>query len=252
MHTETKVVKFDKINEACDYINERLKRKGFLKKDDFLKISTDNLNEITLENLSNDRLLINTLNKLLNNLESLELKLIAQNERIKQQDVEILKREAVKVNTKVIEKIKPPIVIKPLNKPSSKPLKQGKLVIRNLQVQLKKYEVIIEQLRNQLKQRNKNDLTWEINPNISIDVAQEQFTLSTTDISQELNKKINECKHLKITIRILADFMKETNSYLFTRFVLMMDKPKPKIPKLMGNDELDELVKDWFEIMHEI
>ncbi|AET38605.1 uncharacterized protein Ecym_3096 [Eremothecium cymbalariae DBVPG len=303
--------KFDRIQDASEYINGELKRKGYLKESEtilFHATTSGSLTsaagasqtataapataathdspplmdeETTMALLTNDKLLINTFNKLLNSVSALQAQLLEQEARIKllehQRHHDHVKGQRARERSPLPRRtMTPPHAFSasaptspppagaaraPAAAPAWAPPRQH----RPAQAQLRKQQLLVDQLRAQLKTASRGpsqplDVTWH-GPSLPSLGPATGDAPPLTDLSVCMRKLAEEHSGTVAALRKAKGLIEEANRYVYTRFVLDLAPPPAPPPARApgrgpgeahlpggGDPELDELARDWHEI----
>ncbi|AMD22894.1 HHR125Cp [Eremothecium sinecaudum] len=263
-------MKYERLEDAATFINERLRRAGYLR--DIETICVHGAPEsplladtaaglVTEAQIANDKLVINTLNKLLNGIEALQKQLLAQEGRIKQLQRERPRsRDTSPSATKSHSRPSasptpvPPIAITAqpapaLNRPQSRSIRKP-IIDRAAQAQLRKYRLFIHHLRSQLRTSSRNtrpqDLTWH---QVALpDVKKRPIPPVTTDLSKSLCSLTKQHAASQAALKDAKTFIEDANRYVYTRFVLDLRPSPPQSPHTSRDPALAELFRDWHEI----
>lgn len=244
--------RFPSIHDAASYVNEELHRRALLPASQKLRFRStdDKALQPQLASVNNDRLLINTIHKLLKALDRAE------------QVPETGPAEAVELPSP-----KP----KPAPARASPPkTKVVKPTSRHTLASLRRYEVTIEQLRDKLR-LDGPDLTWQVSPLpepsahvTSNKLTRDQDPDATTAL---LRKLIAHRDGSEKALAAVTEFLQASNSFLYTRCVhncecsvpppvaIAQKQEKAEEPDLVAPIELaeclgklQELVDDWHDI----
>lgn len=282
-------VKFDKIAEAAAYINDRLVKKGFIKSNEKLlfnsvnyevlvsndkpnvddtngvngenprhhSVESDSKNEmpsaglISMSMINNDKLVINTMHKLLKALEKTEERCQLVHKSVPSDVAPIKESPPAPERIRTAPyRISKPIVTKVPAPPLPKSKDKSQLV------QLRRYKIMVEQLRLQLHGKaNKSDVTWSSSSAI-MGSANNEAQTKADNASDLLRKLIQENSVNNRVMYHLYLFLELVNKYVYSKFVLQIDCDTPeRIPldrettSTTTTQELQELVNDFYEII---
>ncbi|SCU85750.1 LANO_0C05204g1_1 [Lachancea nothofagi CBS 11611] len=239
--------KFSSIHDAAQYVNDELQRRAILPAPRRLLFHT--VDDLTLEpqltRINNDKLIINTIHKLLKKLDE------AENPESR--------ADSPKDLTPTLNS--PPTIRGKLN--SDK--KVVKSASRQTQVALRRHEVILEQLRAKLK-HDGPDLTWFTRP-IPRSHGIEQLKSSNDTTTILLQNLISHKTTTSAALDKIVDFLQSCNGFLYTRCVhdcecqvpsrvdLRFNETNTSLKQLDTDDnlgesllKLQELLNDWHDI----
>lgn len=246
--------KFANVQDALDYINSRLVLKGFIKSNESLHFDKD-------VDIANTKLIINTFNKVLKSLENKNTQLYELQSELKKQ------RDSTKIVPKVSQSPPPPppssrIITKPVKVVKLHHQKLDKLsnVTRTYKVNLNRLQSTIDELRSQIQsERNRKlaskDLTWQIHQDIT---THNPTTPNPSEIIKEYQDQLSSLLKSQTTQQKLQShllkFLDNVNRYTYSTSILgipdmELKQQDPDDFKQFHNDELLELINDWYEIV---
>ncbi|CUS22581.1 LAQU0S06e01288g1_1 [Lachancea quebecensis] len=244
--------RFSSIHDAASYVNEELHRRALLPASQKLRFRStdDKALQPQLASVNNDKLVINTIHKLLKALDRAELA-----------------SETDSIETPELPSPKPkpaPARISPYKTKVVKPTSRHTLA------SLRRYEVTIEQLRDKLR-LDGPDLTWQISPlpepsvHVTSDDSSRDQDAGT--VSVLLRKLIAHRAGSEKVLAAVTEFLQASNSFLYTRCVHNCECSVPPPIAIAPTQEnateqdsaepaeleehlskLQELVDDWHDI----
>ncbi|ADJ41744.1 AGR294C-Ap [Eremothecium gossypii ATCC 10895] len=247
-------MKFDKVQDALAYVNEQLRRKGFLRESEALRLRPHADDDAGLLQLADDRRAINTINKLLNRVAALEAQLRAQESRVpRERSARDRSPRRSPPSRSPPPRSPPPRSPRspPPRSPASAPVGRARTFRpdRAAQAQLRRLQLRVDQLREQLHAASRAggppDVTWGAPlplPDPAADPPGPQADLPTAlaDLAREHTAAAAALRDAKL-------LLEHTNRYVYTKFVLGLrpDLPPPPLPE---DPDLRELLRDWDEI----
>ncbi|SCU90497.1 LADA_0F04522g1_1 [Lachancea dasiensis] len=238
--------KFSSIHDAARYVNEELHRRSVLPASRKLLFPTiDDTLEPQLARINNDKLIINTIHKLLKRLDEAEDATV-EDLTPKDHTLDIDDNGSFSVKARGTSENK---VVKPDS--------------RHAQVSLRRYEVTLEQLRSRLKQKGP-DLTWSTQP-----IPEQQTKKPSVEANGDEATTVllgSLIHHKAVSAAVLGhmiDFLQSCNGYLYTRCVhdcgcQLPPKIQLDLPDNSRKDaesglsetvqKLQELLNDWYDI----
>lgn len=238
--------KFSSIHDAAQYVNDELHRHALLPASQKLRFrSTDEAALVPqLAGVNNDKLVINTIHKLLKTLKEAEQRTIT-----------------VPESPKIRVSPRPTLLDTAKTQPAQS---ASKRVSKHTQASLRRYEVTVEQLRDRLRLEGP-DLTWHTVPLKPDESQEEKSRDEARDEANTTSLLLQELlEHRELASKALQTvllFVQASNSFLYTRCVHNCEcaVPEPvKIPNITQKennselattlDKLQELVDDWRDI----
>lgn len=254
---DNKKEKFANVQDALDYINSHLVLKGFIK-------SNESVNFDGGLDIANTKLIINTFNKMLKSIKNKNDQLYHLQSIINSSEMKKQRDSKEAVVPKVSPSPPPPpsrIITKPVKVVKSHHnVDKMSNVTRTYKVNLNRLQSTIDELRSQIQsERNRKlaskDLTWQIHQDIT---THNTTSPNPSEIIKEYQDQLtsllkSQTSHEKLQSHLLK-FLDNVNRYTYSTTILgipdmELKQQDPDDFKQFHNDELLELINDWYEIV---